>query len=261
MRERLYTIIEKAQKGDKVSKLYDWYIILIAIISVVPLMFRTTSPALKSLETVTVYLLFLDYILRWMTHDYHVKKHSPWAFIIYPITPFAIIDLISILPSIGLIPKSFMILRLLRLTKVLHYSKSCQHIVNVFKKERKTLISVLIIAIFYIFVSALVMFVHEPETTFGNFFDSLYWATTALTTVGYGDVFPHTDMGKLISMISSLFGVAVIAMPAGIVTAGFMDEINRDIAEREAEKEEKRQAALMAAATAEVLAEEEAKHE
>lgn len=240
MRERIYTLIEKAHNHDPLSKAYDWYIMLIACVSVVPLMFRTNNNILNTIETITVYLLFLDYILRWITHDYRVKKHSPWAFILYPITPFAIMDILSILPSIGLLPKSFMILRLLRLTKVIHYSKSFQHVVNVFKNERKTLLSVLLIAVFYIIVSALIMFVYEPKTTFGNFFDALYWATTALTTVGYGDVFPHTDIGKLISMISSLFGVAVIAMPAGIVTGGFLEEIHRDIEEREQRKLERK---------------------
>ncbi len=225
MRERIFTIIEKSQPGDRISHYYDWFIMGVSLLSVTPLMVRTQSQVFITIETVTVYLLFLDYILRWMTHDYRVQKHSPWAFIIYPVTPFAIMDLVSILPSIGLLPSGFMILRLLRLTKLLHYSQSFRHIVNVFKKQHKTLCSVLLIAIFYIFVSALIMFVHEPETTFPTFFDALYWATTALTTVGYGDVYPHTELGKLISMISSLFGVAIIAMPAGIVTGGFLEEI------------------------------------
>lgn len=155
-----------------------------------------------------------------------------WAFIRYPFTILAIIDILSILPSLGLLPPSFMIFRLFRITKILEYSQSCRHIVNVFKKQGRTLCSVLVIAIFYIFLSALVMFVQEPESTFDNFFHALYWATTALTTVGYGDVYPVTDVGRLISMISSLFGIAVIALPAGIVTAGFVDAIDNDLKER-----------------------------
>lgn len=71
------------------------------------------------------------------------------------------------------------------------------------------------------------MFNYEPDT-FNHFFDALYWATTALTTVGYGDIYPVSIVGKFISMVSSLFGIAVIAMPAGIVTAGFMNVFNED---------------------------------
>lgn len=236
MRERMYTLIEKARPKDTLSHMYDWYIMIIALISVVPLMTREVNGSLQILETITVYLLFLDYILRWITHDYRVKKHSVWAFLIYPLTPFAIMDILAILPSIGLMPTGFMILRLLRLTKILQYSKSFTYIMNVFKREQKTLFSVLMIAIFYIFVSALVMFVHESEEIFPTFFDAMYWATTALTTVGYGDVYPHSELGKLISMISSLFGVAIIAMPAGIVTGGFLEEIKLQKEKEEADE-------------------------
>ena len=88
------------------------------------------------------------------------------------------------------------------------------------------------IAVFYIFVSALIMFNAEPHinpetgtTTFENFFDALYWATVTLTTVGYGDVTPVTDIGRFISMISSLFGVAIIALPSGVITAAYIEEL------------------------------------
>lgn len=237
MRERIYTIISKAEDGDKASNAYDWFIMCVAVCSIIPMTFREGShPAiLKSVETITVYLLFFDYMLRWITYDFHYKNHTKKAFFIYPVTPFAIMDILGILPSIGLLPKSFMILRLLRLSKILHYSKSGRRIVNVFKNQGKTLFSVLIIAVAYIFVSALIMFSYEPADNFPTFFDALYWSTTALTTVGYGDIYPCTQIGQFISMLSSLFGVAVIAMPAGIVTAGFMDELNKDL-EEEKEK-------------------------
>lgn len=236
MRERTYQIISKETSYDKISHFYDLYIMALAFMSVVPLMFRNVSGLeaviLSRIETITVFLLLFDYVLRWMTHDYRTGRHTGWAFVRYPFTPLAIIDILSILPSLGLLPQSFMILRLFRITKILEYSESCRHIVKVFKKQGRTLFSVLVIAIFYIFLSALVMFVQEPETTFDNFFHALYWATTALTTVGYGDVYPVTDLGRLISMVSSLFGIAVIALPAGIVTAGFVDAIDNDLKER-----------------------------
>lgn len=241
MRKRIYSIISIAEKGDKISKLYDWYIMLVSIISILPLMFRNAPPQMAMLETVTVYLLFLDYIMRWMTEDYKLKTNSPFAFIVYPVTPMAIMDILGLLPSLGLLPGSFMILRLLRLAKVFQYSKSCRRVANVFKNQYKTLMSVLAIAVVYIFISALVMFVHEPAENFPSFYDALYWATTALTTVGYGDIYPCTQIGKFISMISSFFGVAVIAMPAGVVTAGFMDELNKDLEAAAKEKMEKEQ--------------------
>ncbi|MEG0592126.1 MAG: ion channel [Coprobacillus sp.] len=235
MREFIFRLVRKSNDNDRFVKIYDYYIIIVAIISITPLLFRTPSPIFKHIETVTVYLLFLDYILRWITHDYHVNKHSPWAFVMYPFTPLAIMDILGILPTIGLLPSSFMILRLLRLVKIVQYSKSCSHIAKVFKNQQKMLLSVFTIAITYIFVSALIMFLHEPADIFGDFFDALYWATTALTTVGYGDIYPATDIGKFISMISSFFGVAIIAMPASIVTAGFMEALSEDNKKKEEE--------------------------
>lgn len=238
MREYIYNIISISKKGSRKSAIYDAFIIVVSLLSIAPMMFDHPEGTLKvvlgRLETITVYLLFLDYILCWMTQDFRVDKHSPWAFILYPVTPMALFNLLALLPSLGLLPAQFAILRLFRLVKILQYSKSCRHIVRVFQKERRTLFSILLIALFYIFVSALIMFVVEPEETFNDFFHALYWATTALTTVGYGDVYPITDLGRLISMVSSLFGIAVIALPAGIVTAGFVDAISEEVNEKEA---------------------------
>ena len=96
------------------------------------------------------------------------------------------------------------------------------------KKEKNILLTVGIIAVCYIFITALVMFNVEESTMFQDFFDALYWATTTLTTVGYGDIYPATDLGRIISMFSAIFGVAVIALPSGVITASYLDEL-RDI--------------------------------
>lgn len=105
---------------------------------------------------------------------------------------------------------------------------------RVLSKERDVLLAVLLIALFYIFVTALIMFNVEPrinpltgEVTFESFFDALYWATVTLTTVGYGDLCPVTDIGRFISMLSSLFGVAIIALPSGVITASYLEELRK----------------------------------
>lgn len=84
-----------------------------------------------------------------------------------------------------------------------------------------------ILAIGYILITALIMFNIEPDT-FKDFFDAIYWATVSLTTVGYGDIYAVSDVGKVITMISPLFGIAIVALPAGIITAGYMEEIKRN---------------------------------
>ena len=75
-------------------------------------------------------------------------------------------------------------------------------------------------------ISALVIFNVEPES-FNSFFDAIYWATVSLTTMGYGDIYPVTTIGRIVTMVSSVFGIAIIALPSGIITAGYMDEINK----------------------------------
>ena len=86
----------------------------------------------------------------------------------------------------------------------------------------------MMIAIAYIFTTALIMFNIEESDMFADYFDALYWATTTLTTVGYGDIFPSTDIGRLISMLSSLMGVAIIALPSGVITASYLEELREE---------------------------------
>ncbi|MBQ9385569.1 MAG: ion transporter [Bacteroidaceae bacterium] len=237
MRRRLYTIVEQGRDNDWVSYIYDFIILTAITASIIPLMFVDTYPVFDKIEKVAVSLLIVDYLLRWLTADYIVGK-GKWSFLLYPFTGWAIIDFLAILPGLNILGQGFKIfrisrlLRILRLFKFIRYSKNIKILGNVIKREKTILLTVLGIAIFYIFISALIMFNAEPhinpetgQATFQNFFDALYWATVTLTTVGYGDVTPVTDIGRLISMVSSLFGVAIIALPSGVITAAYIEEL------------------------------------
>lgn len=156
-------------------------------------------------------------------------KKSLIAFIV---TPMAIFDFLSVLPilyiflpissNIGLLK----LFRTFRILKLIRYSKTMIVIANVLRKVKSQLIAVLILIMIYIFVSAMLIFQLEPDL-FDNFFDALYWATISITTIGYGDITPTTDIGQFITMISALVGVAVIALPTGMITAAYMNEITR----------------------------------
>ena len=91
-------------------------------------------------------------------------------------------------------------------------------------------------ALFYIVLTALIMFNIEESVMFEDFFDALYWATTTLTTVGYGDIYPATDIGRVISMLSAILGVAVIALPSGVITASYLDQLREEKNQKENEK-------------------------
>ena len=110
--------------------------------------------------------------------------------------------------------------------KLVRYSKTMIIIRNVIRKVKSQLMAVLFLIIIYIFGAAMLIFQLEPNL-FNNFFDALYWATISITTIGYGDIYPVTTVGRLITMISALVGMAVIALPTGIITAAYMAEITK----------------------------------
>lgn len=236
MRKRLYEIVELAKEGDTWSNIYDFFMMITIFVSIIPLAFKEQSHILSWIDQITVGIFIIDYILRFITADYKLNKNGPASFIRYPFTPMALIDLISILPSITALNSGFRLLKTFRLIRTLRvfrifrairYSKSITMFVTVFRKQKESLLTICGVTIAYIIITALIIINIEPES-FDNFFEAIYWATVSLTTVGYGDIYPVTTAGRVITMISSIFGIAIVAMPAGIITAGFMDELNRN---------------------------------
>lgn len=235
MRKKIYEIIEPSGDGGKLSRVYDFIMMATIVISIIPLAFKTDNLFFQWIDYITVAVFILDYVLRLITADIKLNK-SVASFFLYPITLMAIIDLLSILPSVTVLNSGFRLLKLFRLLrtlkvlrafKFLRYSKSFDIISNVFRKQKKVLAAVATMAIAYVLISALVIYNVEPES-FNTFFDAVYWATISLTTVGYGDLYPVTTIGRIVTMVSSVFGIAIIALPSGVITAGYLSEINKD---------------------------------
>lgn len=233
MRSRIYEIIEIADDNDKVSRIYDIAMMLTIFASLIPVAAKSIAGYYGIIDKVTAVVFIVDYVLRLITADKKLQKGIK-SYFIYPITPMAIIDLLAIIPSLIAVNGALRILKMFRLLrtlrvfrvfKAIRYSKSISIIIEVFKKQKESLIVVGALAVGYILVAALVVISVEPET-FPTFFDAVYWATVSLTTVGYGDIYAVSTAGKIITMISSVFGIAIVALPAGIITAGYMDELN-----------------------------------
>ena len=228
-RKTLFQIIEPHQKENAIEKAYDVFMFLTIIVSLIPLTTKSHTGIFMWLDFVSTIIFIIDYILRLLTADYKLEK-GKLSFLLYPFTFLALADLLCILPSLFLLNNSlrlFKILRMLRILRVfkfIRYSKNIQILTNVLKKQKDSLMIVGLLALGYIFISALIIFNVEPNT-FPNFFDALYWATISLTTVGYGDIYAVSTTGKIITMISSFLGIAIVALPAGIITAGYMKEI------------------------------------
>ncbi len=241
-RKRLNQIVEPSVNGsdDKLSYAYDIAMIVAIALGIAPLMFKQQDFVLVAFDHVSFVWFVIDYVLRWFTADFRSKYKGWKAFLAYPFTLNAIIDLLSILPSVlKFVAPSFKLFRLSRLLKILRfvrfvrYYEPLQIIVSVMRKEGRTLLAVVGLALSYIFITALIMFNAEYENEldggrvmFGNIFDAIYWSACTLTTVGYGDIYPVSNIGRVISMVSAIVGVAVVALPSGIITAGYMDELN-----------------------------------
>ena len=239
IREHIRELV--STKNDNLdSRIYDWVMLFAIVIGILPLMFREYQTIFWYFDLISGVCFLLDYLLRWMTADLSSKhhRHSVVAFLTYPFRPMAIIDLLSILPTFNLISNTFKLarvsrlLKLLRVIKVVRYYEPLLIILAVIKRQGRILWTVFSLAIFYIFITALIMFNAEeeinPETglyLFDSFFDAFYWAACTLTTVGYGDLYPVSHIGRVISIISSMVGIAIIALPSGIVTAGYIDEL------------------------------------
>ena len=229
IRKTLFQIIEPHQKENAIEKAYDVFMFLTIIVSLIPLTTKSHTGIFMWIDLVSTIIFIIDYLLRLLTADYKLEK-GKLSFFLYPFTFLALADLLCILPSLFLLNNSlrlFKILRMLRILRVfkfIRYSKNVQILTNVLKKQKDSLIIVGLLALGYIFISALIIFNVEPST-FPNFFDALYWATISLTTVGYGDIYAVSTTGKIITMISSFLGIAIVALPAGIITAGYMKEI------------------------------------
>ena len=233
MRKRIFEIIELSHDDDVLSKAYDIFMMFTILLSIIPLAFKESPSIFYYIDKITVSIFIVDYILRLITADFKYGNKI-LSFIRYPFSTMALIDIVSILPSITFLNNGFKLfkifrlirsIRVFRIFKIVRYSKSIAMIINILKKQKDTLLTVCGISIAYILVSALVIINVEPES-FNSFFEAVYWATVSLTTVGYGDIYPVSVAGKIVTMISSIFGIAIIALPASIITAGMMEEIN-----------------------------------
>lgn len=235
--KQLYEIIEPADdsKGTIESGVYDSIMLVCIVASMIPLTVKSSAIIFTVIDKITVAVFIVDYLMRLITAD--EKLHmGVRSYLFYPLMPMAIIDLLSILPSLMTVSRSFKALRLLRVARTLkvfrsfkffRYSKNVERIMQVIHKQMNSLTAVFSLAIFYVLFTALIMFNIEPDT-FENFWTAIYWAAISLTSVGYGDITPVTGFGRMFTVLSAFVGVAIIALPSGIITAGYMEILQEE---------------------------------
>ncbi len=246
IKKRVFEIINKAEDGDLASRIFDWVIMVLILLSILSIILESFAglyvrwySLFKIFEAVTVTVFTAEYLLRIWTADllYPDAGHPR---IKYFFSWMAIIDLLAILPFF--LPfftadlrylrmvRLFRLFRLLRVFKLGRYFEALQIIVKVVRTSGPQLIMSVAICLFVMLLSAIVMYSVEnpvqPEQ-FPNVIASLWWAICTLTTVGYGDVYPVTSVGRLFAAVISFVGIGIIAIPTGIIAAGFNQAIEK----------------------------------
>jgi len=244
IRWKVYNLIRDDDKNDLASNIFDGIIISLIIINVIIIFLDTfnnipnnVTKIFSYIEIVSVIIFSLEYLARIWTavYIYPDKKHIV-AIIKYIFTFEAIIDIFAIIPFYlpFLFPiqnllflRILRLLRFFRLLKLNHYTDAFVIIKKVFKNKLYQLICSLCIIIMLIVLSSVLMYYMEndkqPEI-FENAFSGLWWAISTVTTVGYGDIYPITGLGKLLGAFIAILGVGLIAVPTGILSAGFMEQ-------------------------------------
>ncbi len=216
------------------NKYTEWFLVLLIIINIICLGFETDKTIyaaykllFNKIEFISVIIFTIEYILRLIILD-NLKQ---------ALKPLMIIDFLSIAPfylpiKVDLrILRAFRLFRILRIFKLARYFDALQMIGNVINRKRVELISIFGVLLFLMFISSFLMFYAESEAqpeAFHNILDTFWWSLVTFTTVGYGDVYPITAIGKVLSGIIVLIGIMLFALPTSILTAEFMNEFNSD---------------------------------
>ncbi len=239
LRERIFDVIQIAGGTDTMSRLFDYTIITLILISIAITTAQTFAlPAqavriLNLLDAVCMIAFTIEYLLRLWTADllYPASKVPHLRFLV---SPSALIDLLSFLPFYltGLIPEGMVVFRLIRVARILRlfrinsYLDPVAAILSVLKRKASLIFASLFLVFVLMFASSLLMYYAEHEAQpelFENAFSGLWWAVSTLSTTGYGDIYPITFLGKILAIIITLLGMCIVAIPTGIITAGFME--------------------------------------
>ena len=253
IKKRTFEIIQASTEHDLASKIFDICLIVLILINVCLVIADTFNLPEKVktvsyyIEVVSVTIFTIEYFLRIWTADLlYPNKNLFVARIKYVFSFLAIIDLLAILPfylpfliTIDLrVLRMLRIIRLFRVFKINRYTNALSAIVKVFKNKQNELLSSIFVVLLLMIVASVLMYSVEnkaqPEV-FRNAFDALWWALATLTTVGYGDIYPITVLGKILSAIIAILGIGLVAVPTGIISAGFMENMEES---KKCEKDE-----------------------
>lgn len=236
-KKRIFDIIQIGKRDDFVSRTFDLFIVIVILANIAVLFLETFEeaaaylPILRTIETITVIIFCVEYLLRIWTAEYlYPDKGKARAVLRFLVSFDGIVDLCTILPFFFL--SGFVALRMLRVVRILHlfrinaYYDSFNVITSVLKEKKNQLISSIFIILMLMLASSLCMYSAEHETqpeVYQNAFSGIWWSMSTILTVGYGDIYPVTILGQAMAIVISFLGVGVVAIPTGIISAGFVE--------------------------------------
>lgn len=241
IKKRVYEIIQIGNKDDFVSKLFDIFIVIVIILNILVLFLETFSqldpyyPFLHTIELVTILIFCVEYLLRIWTADYlYPDKPKNKAVLKFLLSYDGVIDLLTILPFFFL--SGFVAFRMLRVVRIFNLFRintkydSFNVITTVLYDKKNQILSSVFIILILMMASSLCMYGAEHEVQpdqFKNAFSGIWWSVSTLLTVGYGDIYPVTTLGKCMAIIIGFLGVGVVAIPTGIISAGFVEQYTK----------------------------------
>ena len=245
-RRRVWEIIEPGTAEDLISRCYDVFTTLMTLINVIVTVLYTFDEmelnygsTLLFLESATVAFFAVEYFLRlWMAQFTYPNLSNGRAIRKYASSFSGVIDLLSFVPyylpiffpSGATVFRMFRVIRIFRLFQINAYYDSLNVIAEVISSKRQQLLSSVFTIALLMLASSLCMYSLEHEAqpeVFSNAFSGMWWSVSTLLTVGYGDIYPVTTLGKIFSIFITFLGVGMVAIPTGIISAGFVDQYSR----------------------------------
>lgn len=245
-RRRIFEIVEIGSTGDWLSRLYDLVYTLTILLNLTATILGTFAPIearygalLDVIDLITVVFFTADFALRIYTADFRFPgKTLPRAAARYMVSFSGIIDILSFLPfylpwffpSGAVAFRMLRVIRIFRLFRINSYYDSLNVITSVLSSKRRQLMSSVCIILVLMLASSLCMYSLENAAqpdVFKNAFSGIWWAASTLLTVGYGDIYPITTAGRILGIIITFLGVGMVAIPTGIISAGFIEQDTR----------------------------------
>lgn len=245
VKKRIFEIIQLGNKSDALSSFFDYFIVAVIFLNIAEVCFATFDAStkyqaiLKQIEAATSIIFCIEYLLRLWTADLLYPKHGKLqSRLRFIVSFYGIIDLLTFLPyfipvvfASGIVAfRMLRVIRVFRLFKINAQYDAFNVVLDVLKDKKEQLFSSICLIMIMMLASSLCMYHLEHDAqpeVFKDAFSGIWWSVSTLLTVGYGDIYPITTAGRGMAIIIAFLGVGLVAIPTGIISAGFVEQYTR----------------------------------